>query len=456
MRQSLSLAALALLGSGVDAFWRMQCGAPVVIDRVDPIVFPGQVDGHVHNVMGGVNFGKTVTTKQLKASKCTSCQVEPDKSNYWVPALYFQFKNGSYMPVPQKDGMLVYYIPERGAKYGEVLPFPENFGMIAGDPKLQTYDESNAKGSEARMRQDAIGFTCLNYKSSTTEGFANHRNLPEMSKLATCVDGLRADINFPSCWNGKLDSPNHRDHMAYPDGLEDGKCPETHPKRLITLKFEVSFMVATFASEDGEFIWSTGDKTGYSYHGDFYNGWDEKVLKTAMADESCVPKVTAITGGVIEDCKTFVNGKLLQAPEKQHECKIEKTFSGVNHQILCDKVDGMMGAKGGASSAPAAAAAPAKGKKGKGKGKTEAAPDAAPAAAAAEAPAKSKGKGKKNKGQPTNEQPKEQKPPVHAKDVIVTVTEVHTATRYVASTTTCTTIVTQRVRRHFRFHRRSD
>ncbi|KAK6340932.1 hypothetical protein TWF696_009245 [Orbilia brochopaga] len=446
MRQTLSLAALALLGSRVDAFWRMQCGAPILVDRIDPIVYPGAVDGHVHNIMGGQAFGKTISTKQLRASKCTSCQVEPDKSNYWVPTLYFQFKNGTYAPVPQKDGMLVYYIPERGAQYGEtVLPFPEDFGMIAGDPKLRTYDESADKKSEARMRQDAIGFTCLNYKNPETEGFAMHRKMPEMSKLATCVDGLRADINFPSCWNGKLDSDNHRDHMAYPDGLEDGKCPKTHPKRLITLKYEVSFMVSSFASQDGKFIWSTGDETGYSYHGDFYNGWDEKTLPAAMKDTTCVPKEVSITGGVIENCKTFTSNNLLQSPEKQHECKIAKTLSGVKFDAICEKVEGMM--LDGSSPAPAAAKSSSK--KGKGKGKKK--PAAAPAAAeAAPAPA---AKGAK---QPQNQQPKAQKPPVHAKDVVVTITETLTATKYVPSTTTCLTVASPRVRRHFRFHRRSE
>ncbi|KAF3903955.1 hypothetical protein ABW21_db0207722 [Orbilia brochopaga] len=456
MRQTLSLAALALLSSKADAFWRMQCGAPILVDRIDPIVFPDAVDGHVHNIMGGVAFGKTISTKQLRASKCTSCQVEPDKSNYWVPTLYFQFANGSFAPVPQKDGMLVYYIPERGAQYGEtVLPFPENFGMIAGDPKLRTYDDKADKKSETQMRQDAIGFTCLNYKNPETEGFAMHRKMPEMGKLATCVDGLRADINFPSCWNGELDSANHRDHMHYPDGLEDGKCPKSHPKRLITLKYEVSFMVAPFATQEGKFIWSTGDETGYSYHGDFYNGWDENTLPTAMKDETCVPKVVSITGGVIENCKTFTSKNLLQSPEKQHACKIDKQLSGVKYNAICAKVEGMM--VGGASGSPAPAAAKSSSKKG-GSAKGAAKPDAAPAKAesAPAAAAKSSSKGSKGAKQPTNQQPKAQKPPVHAKDVIVTITETLTATRYVASTTTCVTKASAKVRRHLRFHRRNE
>ena len=54
---------------------------------------------------------------------------------------------------------------------------------------------------------------------------------------------VRAEVTFPSCWNGKSDSHDHNSHMAYPGAngeWESGPCPRTHPFRLPTLFFEVS------------------------------------------------------------------------------------------------------------------------------------------------------------------------------------------------------------------------
>ena len=62
-----------------------------------------------------------------------------------------------------------------------------------------------------------------------------------------CLGGIRSNIHFPTCWDGKsLDSPNHREHVAYPvvgpssfaaGGL--GACPESHPVKIPQLMLEV-------------------------------------------------------------------------------------------------------------------------------------------------------------------------------------------------------------------------
>lgn len=52
-------------------------------------------------------------------SSCTTCTFTQDFSNYWTATLWFQARNGSFYPVPQKGnvdfesangGMTVYYI----------------------------------------------------------------------------------------------------------------------------------------------------------------------------------------------------------------------------------------------------------------------------------------------------------------------------------------------------------
>ncbi|KAK6361771.1 hypothetical protein TWF730_005486 [Orbilia blumenaviensis] len=346
MKTVLSLAAFMLLNPGVQAFWRMQCGSPLVTDMIDPLVQPGVSPAkHVHNIMGGDAFDKTTSWDRLQESTCTSCEVKGDKSIYWVPTLYFKKANGEILQVNQKDGMLVYYIPERGGDKVEI--FPKGFGMMAGNPKLRAFDESNEPGSEDYMRQMAIGYNCLNY-GGTPEAFAARRKMPTKEDMKNCVDGLRADITFPSCWNGELGSEDHRSHMAYPSFMEDGECPDSHPRRLITLKFETLFDVAKFSDVDGEFIWSTGDDSGYSYHGDFFNGWDTELLEAAYKDESCVPPVITSDGGDITKCNTFTSRNQLQGPQEMNSCKIEpitkKTYDGPFEKLPgCNPIGGAAG-----------------------------------------------------------------------------------------------------------------
>lgn len=72
----------------VSAFWRLPCNNPVSIERSDPIVSPGVVASHLHTIMGGNGFDFTMDFKKARSSTCSSCTVQQDLSNYWVPNLY--------------------------------------------------------------------------------------------------------------------------------------------------------------------------------------------------------------------------------------------------------------------------------------------------------------------------------------------------------------------------------
>lgn len=110
----------------------------ITTERIDPVVNPGKVSGHVHSgmaifcsvteyiplipllgagthihvrhlflfncyaspyvnrsplsqlVLGGSNFRFNTTTAQLRQSECTSIPIPQDKSAYWFPHPYFQ------------------------------------------------------------------------------------------------------------------------------------------------------------------------------------------------------------------------------------------------------------------------------------------------------------------------------------------------------------------------------
>lgn len=208
--------------------------------------------------------------------------------------------------------------------YGEnPKAFPPNFRMIAGDTNLRNFtwpvpdppksEWTGAQASQFALQQKAIGFNCLNYDVAPEPSLYRHY-LPEKSYMdAHCKDGVRFEIMFPSCWNGKdLDSPDHRSHMAYPSQVMDGECPEGFETRLVSLFYETIWNTYAFKDMEGEFVISNGDPTGYGYHADFITGWDPDFLQQAV--DTCTNQ-----SGEVEDCHIFD----LQSEDDQQKCKFE-------------------------------------------------------------------------------------------------------------------------------------
>ena len=57
--------------------------------------------------------------------------------------------------------------------------------------------------------------------------------------ITTGASEMELNISFQSCWDGiNLDSPDHKSHVAFPDGEgENAPCPSTHPVRIPRLDF---------------------------------------------------------------------------------------------------------------------------------------------------------------------------------------------------------------------------
>ncbi|KAF9882417.1 WSC domain-containing protein [Colletotrichum karsti] len=290
MRTVRALFSGLLAASHAAAFFKIPCTRPVVVERADPIVNPGALSGHAHTVMGGSGFDFSMTYEKARASTCSTCKVTADLSNYWTPNLYYRGQDGKFTSVNQAGGMLIYYLLRSDPKDPEysngLLAFPKGFRMLAGDPRLRSFNSSS-------VEQKGISYVCLGNSGPQTNEFPN-RN---------CPDGLRVQIVFPSCWDGvNVDSQDHKSHMAYPSGVSTGRCPASHPKRFVTLFYEIIFQVNDFKDKwygDGQpFVLSNGDPTGYGLHGDFLNGWDIPVLQSAI-------KTCTDDSGVLEKCGVF-------------------------------------------------------------------------------------------------------------------------------------------------------
>ncbi|KAI9822856.1 MAG: hypothetical protein M1826_000349 [Phylliscum demangeonii] len=269
---SARLGAVLLALAGLSAaFWKIPCTSPLLHARADPVVTPGQVSHHVHTIMGGNGFSFNMDYAQARASSCSTCRAPADRSNYWVPSLYFREANGSFTSVQQVGGALIYYLQrmDPGKDESSLHAFPEGFRMVAGDMLLR--EDLNTVESQA------ISFNCLGSNQAETASLPNYN----------CPGGLRAQVFFPSCWNGvDVDSPDHKSHVVYPSVANGGTCPPGFDTRLISIFYEVMWAVDAFKDQwhgnEQPFVFSNGDPTGFGYHGDFLNGWDVPTLQNAI------------------------------------------------------------------------------------------------------------------------------------------------------------------------------
>jgi len=269
-RASVVLSALFALPVANAVHIIMGGMSPIVTERVDPIVSPGTIGGHVHQVFGASNFGETYDYATSTQAKCTSAPIPQDKSNYWVPKFYLHnTNNGSFTPM--NDYINVYYLVRNGP--GEqVVPPPNGLRMVAGDTTRRTFNASS-------LEDQAVSFVCLDYSGS-------HNNDPAWAQrnnffAHNCPNGMRNQVFFPSCWDGKnLDSPDHKSHMSYPvSQFDNGPCPASHPVHIISIFYEYVASTGDYPYGNGyEWVLANGDNTGYGMHGDFTMGWTDPDL----------------------------------------------------------------------------------------------------------------------------------------------------------------------------------
>ncbi|KAI9818427.1 MAG: hypothetical protein M1827_000486 [Pycnora praestabilis] len=280
--------ATATFISAADGYWRMNCGV-VQVGRIDPVVSPGAISSHTHKLVGASNIGFNSTYETMQEASCTSCEISKDKSGYWTPLLYYEHKDGTFEEVAA-PGMTVYYLG-RGDDAANIQPFPPGFRMLSGSAAARSYDNATLTATTGgRPVSDRVSFNCLDYNNPQPEQ-------PWMWNT-TCPDGLRAQIQFQSCWNGKDNYTSDNSHVAYMSQIDNGICPPGYPVQLVHLFYEVLYSMDSVTTDGGRFVFAQGDPTGYGFHGDFLNGWDMPTQEAALAQ--CANN--AGSSGTISEC----------------------------------------------------------------------------------------------------------------------------------------------------------
>jgi uncharacterized protein DUF1996 len=208
------------------------------VRQVDPIVSPGPAGtpaAHIHAFFGNRSTDADSDYASMRSAG-TTCETRRDRAGYWVPSLVSG--RGSVV-LPARA--FAYYRASPATQDEVITAFPADFRAISDRYVYHC-------GS---MRREGVGpVDCRGLKG----GY------------------VTLSILFAPCWDGvRLDSADHRSHLAWPRGLD---CPPTHPVEVPFIGLHVRFPVLRITAS-----WSLTSGTLDGAHGDFFNSWDQPTLQ---------------------------------------------------------------------------------------------------------------------------------------------------------------------------------
>lgn len=188
------------------------------------------------------------------------------------------------------------------AQRSNVTAFKPGFRMLIGDVN------NGAREGARKFRQ--LSYICMQNEGTREPETLDFPKQP-------CPAGIMINQRFPTCWDGvNLDSPNHRDHVSYPESgtfESGGKCPSTHPVKLPQILLETVWDTKAFNNKndwpaDGSqpFVWSSGDKTGFANHADYVFGWKDDSLQRHLDGHTYVSAPTLKTQSIANQNKCTV------------------------------------------------------------------------------------------------------------------------------------------------------
>ena len=268
----------------VGAF-RFGCSAGQVLAD-DPIVYPGQPGmSHLHQFFGNTGANAASDYTSLRTTGESTCMSKLNRSAYWQPAMV----DGSSNVV--KPSWAIYYkrypvtSPLCQQQGDECVAVPYGLRFIFG---YDLVTNTPATGS--------LFWQCVSNDGNTV---TNPTSATMTAALNGCPIGaqLEARIEAPDCWDGvRLDSPNHRAHVAfatYDNGVL--RCPTGFPKVIpqftLAAFWTVTSNVGTWRLSSDK----AAQPPGATFHSDFFSAWDPGIEK--VWTENCIDKLLNCSGG---------------------------------------------------------------------------------------------------------------------------------------------------------------
>lgn len=292
-------------GSDPVGAFRFICGI-AGLNNDDMLVFPGQPGrSHLHQYYGQTSNAHSTykTLREGTTSSCANGQYPGNLSSYWMPAMMDGQGN-----VVQPHLVSVYYkqLPKHspgqgfpddsGSGPGGVLvELPTRFKMIAG---------SDLKGGYT-LNQRLDGGRPMSYRCITGQKRGNLRQA-----LDECAVGetLIVDVNFPTCFDGRVDSPDHRSHVAYKKNHNtDGqfRCPKSHPYIMPELHVAPQYTVTAALKAHGH-LSCNKDASIDCLHMDYVEAWSEGLRKAWQAATGCIDGHKNCSGGDLGDGRQLI------------------------------------------------------------------------------------------------------------------------------------------------------
>lgn len=263
---------------------RTQCNV-THISHEDAIVHPGQPDStHSHTFFGNTAIdsyttGNNIRTRKNPKSSCIGGTV--NLSAYWVPSM---MRPADHSVVIPPRPVLVYYKtgdwPYLGTQNPAMENLPNGFRVVSGDATRTTYDSISS-------------FSCNDSMGNSKNAALGITDSTNLTGVAACnVPGylLWHFLAFHQCWDGNLDSANHRSHLVNHydtggGGTRTMLCPNDHPYVLLKISEIVKYAVSstdnpgTWALSSDFYLNTPGNSVppGMSAHADYMFGWDKTI-----------------------------------------------------------------------------------------------------------------------------------------------------------------------------------
>ena len=300
----------------VGAF-RFICN-PSHLAYADPIVYPNEPSkSHLHQFFGNTLTDANSTYESLRKTGESTCNNKLNRSAYWIPAMH-----DGHGKIVLPDYLSIYY--KREPDDAEICTREAGKGCIKLPRGLRyVFGFDMAKPTETTT----VHFNCMGQGAKP----GNYENLVDLIQECPVNEQIGALVSAPQCWNGvDLDSPNHRDHMAYAQRNRNTglvSCPSSHPWRIPT------FTVAAWYTSDSNLSdwYFDSDRMpgmpehipGSTFHSDWFGAWDDNVMDKWTSN--CVNLLLNCSGGDLgngEQLKMFAgfswtaNPRLVNPPTR--------------------------------------------------------------------------------------------------------------------------------------------